>query len=386
MGEYSTLRFSAGFLALIFIVGLMAGGAITSYLAIPQINSLKTENSRLRAQVSVLWGLKNIPCQNVTVYQNLTTLSNVYEKVKDSVVLIRVKTQSETVQGSGFIYNFTDNATSRMVVITNYHVIHNAISISVTFPDGEAYKAEILGKDPYADLAVLEVIGAPAEKFKPLTVVSSSTLKVGDPVIAIGNPYGLMGSMTTGIVSALNRTITEEYTGGFAIANIIQISAPINPGNSGGPLLNYYGNVVGITTAIVADSQGLGFAIPSDTLRREIYALVTNGSYSGHSYMGIYGRDMDYETAQSMKLPVTYGWLITGIVEGGPSSGKLFSNDVIVALNGTRVINGDDLASYLEANTLPGDCLEVTVWRKNGDSWKQRIILITLGERPPPPV
>jgi len=95
---------------------------------------------------------------------------------------------------------------------------------------------------------------------------------------------------------------------------------------------------------------------------------------------------MDYETAQSMKLPVTYGWLITGIVEGGPSSDQLFSNDVIVALNGTRIRNGDDLASYLEANTLPGDCLEVTVWRKIGDSWKQRIIQITLGERPPPPV
>jgi len=386
MGEYSTLRFSVGFLALIFIVGLMAGGAITSYLAIPQINSLKTENSRLRAQVSVLWGLKNIPCQNVTVYQNLTTLSNIYYKVKDSVVLIRVKTQSETVQGSGFIYNFTDNATSRMVVVTNYHVIHNAISISVTFPDGEAYKAEVLGRDPYADLAVLEVIDVPEEKFKPLIVVSSSTLKVGDPIIAIGNPYGLMGSMTTGIVSALNRTITEEYTGGFAIANIIQISAPINPGNSGGPLLNYCGCVVGITTAIVADSQGLGFAIPSDTLRREIYALVTNGSYTGHSYMGIYGRDMDYETAQSMKLPVTYGWLITGIVEGGPSSGKLFSNDVLVALNGTRIRNGDDLASYLEANTIPGDKVVVTVWRKISGEWQKMDVTITLGERPPPQV
>jgi S1-C subfamily serine protease len=386
MGEYSTLRFSVGFLALIFIVGLMAGGAITSYLAIPQINSLKTENSRLRAQVSVLWGLKNIPCQNVTVYQNLTTLSNIYEKVKDSVVLIRVQTQSETVQGSGFIYNFTDNATSIMVVITNYHVIHNAISISVTFPDGEAYKAEVRGKDPYADLAVLKVINASAEKFKPLTVVSSSTLKVGDPVIAIGNPYGLMGSMTTGIVSALNRTITEEYTGGFAIANIIQISAPINPGNSGGPLLNYYGNVVGITTAIVADSQGLGFAIPSDTLRREIYALVKYGNYTGHSYMGIEGRDMNYEIAQELGLPVTYGWWITKVREDGPSQNILKDNDVIVALNGTRIRNGDDLASYLEANTLPGDCLEVTVWRKIGDSWKQRIILITLGERPPPPV
>ncbi|MEM3873846.1 MAG: trypsin-like peptidase domain-containing protein [Candidatus Bathyarchaeia archaeon] len=386
MDEYSTVRFSAVFLALIFVVGLMVGGAIASYITIPQISSLKKETSRLRAQVSVLWGLKNIPCQNVTVFQNLTTLSDIYERVKDSVVLIRVQTSSGTVQGSGFIYNFTDNATSRMVVITNYHVIHKAVSISVTFPDGEAYKAEVLGKDPYADLAVLTVIGAPEEKFKPLIVVSSSTLKVGDPVIAIGNPYGLMGSMTTGIVSALNRTITEEYTGGFAIANIIQISAPINPGNSGGPLLNYCGDVVGITTAIVADSQGLGFAIPSDTLRREIYALVTYGSYPGHSYMGIYGRDMDYETAQGMGLPVTYGWLITDVVKNGPSYNKLYKSDVIVALNGTRIRNGDDLASYLEVNTLPGDYLEVTVWRKVGNSWNSTTVCIQLGERPPPSV
>ncbi len=386
MGEYSAPRFSAGFLALIFVVGLMVGGALTSYLAIPQINSLKTENSRLRARVSVLWGLKNVPCQNVTVCQNLTTLSHIYEKVKDSVVLIRVQTQSEKVQGSGFIYNFTDNTTSQMVVITNYHVIHNAISISVTFPDGEAYKAEILGKDPYADLAVLTVIDVPKDKFKPLIVVSSSTLKVGDPVIAIGNPYGLMGSMTTGIVSALNRTITEEYTGGFAIANIIQISAPINPGNSGGPLLNYCGNVVGITTAIVADSQGLGFAIPSDMLRREIYALIEYGNYTGHSYMGIRGTDMDYETAQSLGLSVTYGWLITGVVKDGPSYNKLLEYDVIVALNGTRIRNGDDLASYLEANTLPGDYLEVTIWRKFSDLWRKTTVYIKLDKRPPPPV
>ncbi|MEM3565730.1 MAG: trypsin-like peptidase domain-containing protein [Candidatus Bathyarchaeia archaeon] len=387
MGEYSMAHFSTGLFVLVLIVGLMAGGAITTYITAPQISSLKAEVSRLRAQVSVFWGLKNIPCQNVTVYQNWTTLSNIYEKVKESVVLIRVQTLSGMVQGSGFVYNFTDSGTSRMVVITNYHVIHNEVSISVTFSDGEAYKAEVLGKDPYADLAVLTVVGAPEEKFKPLMVVSSSTLKVGDPVIAIGNPYGLMGSMTTGIVSALNRTITEEeYTGGFAIANIIQISAPINPGNSGGPLLNYCGNVVGITTAIVADSQGLGFAIPSDTLRREIYALITFGNYTGHSYLGVRGTDMNYETAQSRGLPVTYGWLITEVIEDGPSSGRLYPNDVIVALNGTRIRNGDDLASYLEVNTLPGDRLEVTVWRKVGNSWNQMTVLITLGGRPPPQI
>ncbi|MEM3770297.1 MAG: trypsin-like peptidase domain-containing protein [Candidatus Bathyarchaeia archaeon] len=386
MDEYSVTRFSAGLFVLIFVVGLMAGGAVTSYITVPHINSLKAEVSRLRAQVSVLWGLKNIPCQNVIVYQDWTTLSDIYENVKDSVVLIRVRTRSGTVQGSGFIYNFTDEATSRMVVITNYHVIYNWVTISVTFSDGEAYKAEVLGKDPYADLAVLEVVDAPEEKFKPLIVVRSSTLKVGDPVIAIGNPYGLMGSMTTGIVSALNRTITEEYAGGFAIANIIQISAPINPGNSGGPLLNYCGSVVGITTAIVADSQGLGFAIPSDTLLREIYALVNFGNYTGHSYLGIKGTDINYEMAQNIGLPITYGWLITEVIQDGPSSGKLYPNDVIVALNSSRIRNGDDLASYLEVNTIPGDRLEVTIWRKDDNSWNQRIVPITLVERPPPPV
>lgn len=384
MTGYPTTHFSIGIFVLVLIAGLIVGGAIATYIMTPQINNLKAEVSRLRDQVSALWGLKNTSCQNLTVYQNWTTLSHIYETVKDSIVLIRVQTRSGTAQGSGFIYNFTYNATSIMVVVTNYHVVHNWVTISVTFADGDAFKAEVLGSDPYADLAVLRVIDAPEEKFKPLIVVSSSTLKVGDPVIAIGNPYGLMGSMTTGIVSALNRTITEEYTGGFAIANIIQISAPINPGNSGGPLLNYHGDVVGITTAIVADSQGLGFAIPSDTLLREIYALVMYGNYTGHSYMGIRGRDMDYETAQSMKLPVTYGWLIADVIKGGPSYNILRKDDVIVALNGTRIRNGDDLASYLEANTRPGDYLEVTIWRKIDNQWRQTAVLIQLDKRPPP--
>jgi len=381
MGEAHT-KSSWSFLTLLFIAGLVVGGLISSYITIQQISSLESEVSNLKNQVSKLWGSQNVIYQNVTVYQNGTSLADIYAKVKDSVVLIRVQTENATVQGSGFIYNFTGT----MVVITNYHVIHNAINISVTFSDGEGYSAKVLGKDPYADLAVLSVVNVPKAKFKPLTVVSSSTLKVGDPVIAIGNPYGLVGSMTTGIVSALGRTITEEYAGGFAIANIIQTSAPINPGNSGGPLLNYYGGVVGITTAIVRDSQGLGFAIPSSTLLREIYSLVFYGNYTGHSYMGIEGRDMDYETAQELGLKVTYGWLIVNVRADGPSYGKLLANDVIVALNGTRIRNGDDLASYLEEKTLPGNTLKITIWRKTGSSWNEREASIILGERPPPPV
>ena len=142
-------------------------------------------------------------------------------------------------------------------------------------------------------------------------------------------PYGLVGSLTTGAVSALARTITEDTAGGFAIANIIQTSTPINPGNSGGPLLNAVGNVIGITTAIVSDSQGLGFAIPSNTILREISSLVSSGSYHGHSYLGVTGQDMDYTTAKQTGASITYGWKIATIVSGGPSDGKLKVGDII---------------------------------------------------------
>jgi S1-C subfamily serine protease len=205
-------------------------------------------------------------------------------------------------------------------------------------------------------------------------------LGVGEPVIAIGNPYGLVGSLTTGVVSATGRTITEDTAGGYAIANIIQTSTPINPGNSGGPLLNAVGNVVGITTAIVSDSQGLGFAIPSDTILREVSALISTGSYHGHSYLGVTGTDMDYTTAQQTNASVTYGWQIATIKSGGPSDGKLQVDDIIIAMNNQTIKNNDDLASYLEQNTLPGDNIVLTVIRGNS----QIDVTVTLGTRPAP--
>jgi S1-C subfamily serine protease len=376
-------KLSSAILILIFLTGLIAGGLATYYIAYREIDKLNREVSNLQNRLSILVGFSNVTYQNIMVYYNDTLLSQIYEKVKDSVVLVQARTASGRVQGSGFVYN----SSGLMVVITNYHVVHGAItgSISVTFSNGNGYAAVINGTDPYADLAVL-VVDAPEYEFKPLEIVSSSTLKVGDPVVAIGNPYGLMGSMTTGIVSALNRTITEEYTGGFAIANIIQTSAPINPGNSGGPLLNYDGKVVGITTAIVSDSQGLGFAIPSNIILKEIYSLVTTGTYHGHSYLGIEGRDMDYETAKTLGVNVTYGWLISKVRADGPSKGILSPNDIIVALNDTRIRNGDDLASYLEEYTLPEDVLKLTIWRKINNVWTEMQVYVKLGERPPPPV
>lgn len=376
-GEHS-VRLSSAFLLLVLLIGVLGGGIVTYYITFQQISSLRNTVSNLGAQISRLSGNQTIIYENITVYQDGVSLSELYEKVKDSVVLVRNTRVGEIVQGSGFVYNYS----GMMVVITNYHVVKGTTSLSVTFSNGNGYAAIVNGTDPYADLAVLTVSDASEDEFRPLRIVSSSTLRVGDPVIAIGNPYGLVGSMTTGVISALGRTIREEtLTGGFAIANVIQTSAPINPGNSGGPLLNYNGSVIGVTTAIIEDSQGLGFAIPSNTILREITALVTTGTYEGHSYLGVRGTDMDYETAQRLRVNVTYGWLIAEIVQGGPSDGKLMVNDIIIGMNGTRIKNGDELSSYLEERTLPGEDVILTVVRGNAIV----NVTITLDRRPPPP-
>jgi S1-C subfamily serine protease len=366
---------SASALILLFAAGLLVGGLAIYFVTYQKVNSLNGEVTNLQTRVSTLEGFQNATYQDITIMQNGTSLADLYANVKDSVVLIQGDTSSGTVQGSGFVYNFA----GRTVVLTNYHVVEGTSSLSVTFSDGNGYSASVLGTDPYSDLAVVSV-NAPASEFKPIQIVSSSTLRQGEQVIAIGNPYGLVGSLTTGVVSALGRTITEDTAGGYAIANIIQTSTPINPGNSGGPLLNAVGNVVGITTAIVSDSQGLGFAIPSNTILREISALISTGSYNGHSYLGVTGQDMDYSLAQQYGTSVTYGWRIQSIVSGGPSDGKLNVGDIIIAMGNQTIKNNDDLASYLEENTLPGDSLALTVIRNN----QQVDVTLVLGTRPAP--
>jgi len=400
-------RFSAIFIATIVIASLFAGallGYSIGYSTISgRINDLENQLSTLQDQISNLQSTQNITYQNITyVLGENVSLSQLYEQVKESVVVIRgIIVQYDIfgrpyytqVQGSGFFYNFT----GQMVIITNYHVVHNAVNITLTFINGNGYAATVLGSDPYADLAVLST-DAPQSEYKPLEIVSSSTLKVGDPVIAVGNPYGLAGSMITGIASALGRTITEELTGGYPIANVIQTTAPLNPGNSGGPLLNYQGQVVGITTAIVSDSQGLGFAIPSNTIVREIESLVTKGSYNRHPWLGVTGTDMNYEIAKAASTNVTYGFLITQVTSGGPADKSglrggtkqalvagewvTIGGDVIIAINETRITNLDDLSTYLEECTLPEQRINVTIVRN-----KQTMTLeVELGKRPAPSV
>lgn len=385
MNEYEERpKYSSTFIVLIFVAGLIVGGMVSLYIMSTEMSDLRSRISNLQSQISNLWGSQNITYQYITIYQNSTALSELYDEVRESVVLIFVESNGETRQGSGFVYNFS----GKPVVITNYHVVHNPTRVSVTFSNGNGYEATVNGTDPYADLAVLSVVGAPEAEFIPLEVVSSSTLRVGDPVIALGNPYGLVGSLTTGVVSALGRTITEEqYAGGYGIPNIIQTSAPINPGNSGGPLLNYVGKVVGITTAIVEDAQGLGFAVPSNTIKREISSLVNDGTYEGHSYLGLMGRDMNYELAEDENYNVTFGWKIVDFLDPSPAQESgIKVDDLIIAMNQTRIRNSDDLASYLEEYTSPGETLILEVIRKEDSTLKKMEIPVELGQRPAPPI
>jgi S1-C subfamily serine protease len=397
-------RFSATLIAIIIILSLRGGGLIgysISNLTISgSVNDLQNQVSALQGQVANLQSTQNAANQNGTYTMgDNASLAPLYAEVQGSAVVIRGITVQydlfnrpyySQVQGSGFVYNFT----GQMVVITNYHVVQSVQNITVTFINGDEYEATVLGSDPYADLAVLST-NAPQSEYKPLEIVSSSQLAVGDPVIAVGGPYGLAGSMTTGIVSALGRTITDE-TSNYPIANVIQTSAPINPGNSGGPLLNYEGQVVGVTTAIVTDSQGLGFAIPSSAILREINSLITQGSYTQHPWIGAVGTDMTYEIAKAMGVSVTYGWLISQVTSGGPADEAnlqggtqqitafgqtvTIGGDIIIALSGTRIKGIDDLSTFLEEHTLPGQTIDVTIIR----SGQTMTFSLKVGTRPAP--
>ncbi|MCJ7719240.1 trypsin-like peptidase domain-containing protein [Candidatus Bathyarchaeota archaeon] len=372
------------------LVGGMFGYAINSLTISNQMSDLQNRLSDLENNVSDLQLGQGTPYENDTYFlgENVS-LAQLYDQVKSSVVLVRGTTTTTyyypwgqpyyeytEVQGSGFV----SNSTGQFVIITNYHVVDGASNITVTFADGDAYSSEVVGSDPYADLAVL-TSNAPQDEYKPLSIANSSALSVGDPVLAIGTPYGLAGTVTSGIVSALGRTITESTTNGYVIADCIQTTTPINPGNSGGPLLNYEGEVVGITTAIVSDSQGIGFAIPSNTILREIESLITNGSYNQHPWLGASGTDMTFGIAQAMNTSTTYGWLITQVTSGGPADkaglqggtkqaqivGQLVTigGDIVTAIDDAKITNIDDLSTYLEEHTSPGQTISVEIVRNN---------------------
>ena len=281
----------------------------------------------------------------------------------------------ESVLGSGFVIERSNS----YFVVTNFHVIDSMVNTTVTFWNGDAYEAAVVGSDPYSDIAVLST-KAPKSDLHPLNLATSYTLKVGQPVVAIGNPFGLSGSVTFGIVSQLGRSIQyQSTTGTFTIADAIQFSAPINPGNSGGPLLNDNGMVLGITSAAVTGAQGVGFAIPSDTILRELPFLISTGKYNMHPYLGFQGDDMNYQLAQATGTNYTYGVLVEKTVPGGPADKAglkggqtlvtigtqqyITGGDIIVSINRVRIINYDSLATYLERNARPGQTMQFGIIR-----------------------
>ncbi|HKM51210.1 MAG TPA: trypsin-like peptidase domain-containing protein [Candidatus Bathyarchaeia archaeon] len=316
--------------------------------------------------------------------------ATIYANSSKGVVTVRGITDNSSVLGTGFvIYSAGSN-----YIVTNYHVVDGFVSPTVTFSDGNAYVARVVGSDGYSDLAIISVT-SPASEFHPLQLGSSSNLEIGETVVAIGNPYGLSNTITVGIVSQTGRSIQTGTLGNFAIANTIQFSAPVNPGNSGGPLINSDGMVIGITAASVTSGQGLSFAIPSDTISRELPSLIKNGKYDLHPYLGLQLVDMNYELSHAMNTNITSGVLIVSAVAGGPASNAglrggtqrviidrqrfIIGGDIITSLNGHKVVNYDSLSAYLEDNAVSGQTVKVGIIRQGAPL----VVQVELGTRPP---
>ena len=332
-----------------------------------------------------------------------SSLANVFKRVENSVVQI-TSTRSDpnqitiingvpstgrsTALGSGFVYDNQGH------IITNHHVIDGATTADVTFTDGNTYSAKVIGNDPDSDIAVLQITdNFSEEKVMPLPIANSSSLRPGDQLIAIGNPFGLSGTITTGIVSGEGRLLPNPDTG-FSISNIIQTDAPINPGNTGGPLLNMPGQVVGMNTAILSRTgsySGVGFAIPSNTIAKEVPLLIKGGTYV-HPWLGISGGKITPDLAQSAGLPRNYRGVVVGSVQPGSPADKAglqamtqdmsgsntHIGDIITSIDGHPTRQIDDIINYIDSNKNVGDNVKLTI-NRNGQTTD---ITATLQARP----
>lgn len=382
----------------VFIVVLMLVNAAFSVFVFAYSNrvmsDLRSSNSKLESSINGLsQEVQNLKSQ-LALGQRLNStetqlLPQIYNKTMLSVVLIRVSTSSGSGLGSGFVYDSAGH------ILTNNHVVEGATSIDVTFIDGTIMPATRVGTDPYSDLAVIQIKMSPS-LLHPVVLGNSSDLLVGETVIAIGNPYGFSNSMTVGVVSQLGREVSS--TGGYVIVDVIQTDAVINPGNSGGPLLNLEGQVIGMNSYIytmTGEWQGIGFAVPSDTIKREVQDIIGHGSYQ-HPWLGVTGTDVTPDIAQEMNLPeTTRGALIVDVRNDGPSAGKLRGGTRDVTIEGRRVrVGGDvitsiegnviksfyDVILYLERNKHPGEQLSLSVLRGSQNA----TVAIKMGVRPPP--
>lgn len=343
----------------ILLFGAVMGGALT----------YQNMDSRLDSLESQISDPGDTKTQIVYVNSSSNGLPELYDMIDESVVSVAAY-GPEPSEGSGFIYS------RKGYIVTNEHVIEGGTSYEVTFTDGTRKTAEVVGSDPYTDLAVLKVN---KKDLNPLKLGNSTAVEEGQDAIAIGNPFGLRTSMTKGIISAKGRTI--RVTKGFSIPNVLQTDAAINPGNSGGPLLNKYGEVVGVNTAIDTQTgtfSGVGFAVPVNTVKRVVPELIAQGDYN-HPYIGVRGLNVGPDIAEEMGLEKSSGFLITEIPNGtaadetGLRGGQYtvevqgqnlnLGGDVIVEINDTEVRSLQDVLTFLAREADVGDTIEITVIR-----------------------
>ncbi len=320
------------------------------------------------------------------------SLVEIFEQSESGVVRVNVQREAQIIGtsslGSGFVFDTFGH------IITNSHVVADAEKIVVTFLDGRSYNAQLVGTDPFTDIAVVKV-NAEQTQFHPISLGDSSQLKVGEQIAAIGNPFGLSGSMTSGIVSQLGRLLPAQDSG-FSIPDVIQTDAAINPGNSGGPLINMKGEVIGINTAIqsaTGEFTGVGFAIPSRTLMKIVPTLIQEGEYN-HPWLGISGRDIDPDLANILNLTDTKGFLIVTVIEDSPASkaglhGSIetkeidganypIGGDIIISVDGKEVRRIDDILIHLQREKSVGDEMVLEILR---DGRTTNFVLL-LEERP----
>jgi len=321
-------------------------------------------------------------------------LIQLYKNINPAVVNIATYIEQDGqemgyVQGSGFVYDLLGD------IITNAHVIQDADTIEVTFADGTILSADLLGEDLHSDLAVLKVESLPSD-VTPIPLGNLDEVAVGQTVVAIGNPFGLEGTLTRGIVSAIGRTIPAVTF--FSIPMAIQTDAPINPGNSGGPLLNLKGEVIGLNAQIETDGQtntnsGVGFAIPVNILQRVVPELIQSGHYDW-PWLGVQGGDLNPTVVEAMNLPIEKGAYLSKIMTGGPAekagmqgieevvtvNGRRVGvgGDVITAIDGLPVSSFDDVLIYVAMNTSPGQDVTLTILRDG----KYQDVVVTLEQRP----
>ena len=334
------------------------------------------------------------PPPGVDLISSQDTLIELYERVNPGVVALRVLNPSGGSLGSGFVIDKEGH------IITNYHVISQQTELEVSFPTGYKTRGAVIGLDPDSDLAVLKV-DVPAELLLPLPLGDSDQVQVGQMVVAIGNPFGLEGTMTIGIVSGLGRTVASQRTGAagsaFTVGDVIQTDAAINPGNSGGPLLNLNGEVIGVNESILTgddsrSNSGVGFAISVNMLKRVVPSMIEKGSHD-YPYLGIFSKgELSLLEQEALGLPQSTGVYITQVEPGGPAEragiragdrnstipGVPAGGDLIIAVDGQTVLDFNDLIVYITKYKAPGDTISLTIIR--GD--EQIELDLTLAERP----